>query len=669
MLNQYRSKISGLAICLGIMSGGAYANGEVDSLTQSNTNGASNTSSGSSYKQSFKTTLLKKLELKPLLDNEPEKFGYKNGSKLGLFMDDIVVSGTVRFLTIYRNMDEAYTDMRTSLKNISFVDYPLGGAAVAQGAYPHLELNLSSKLTKNVDFNVGYSMAYFFTGNQETDATRFASSIQNLRFGTNYHSSIGKFTLNAGQILPVKMSKFTLGQPIYRDDYFDRLPWDWYRNSFLRYDEYYSLKLNMGGQNESRALFSGAVLTGSIIPLGVNITSFVGRSSLTAPYNAGATGFPGVLYGSRIEKSLFTRKLSGKLGVNAYMRRGYTSIVSNLKDNNNMYTLDGDVKMKGLKLATEVGLSKLNNPFVNAFGFGTQFRAELDRTYLPLPIYLDLYYIEANFANYDGSIINTNRNLRQGGSSTGLADDPTVFTNINQEVSQYANNRMGVILKTDVRIAKKLTIDFGYAASEELQNLNDSVVSMQHRVNAFTRSRFNQWKMQTGNYQRVRSIFRRTVETFTISNPSSGHKKGFNAVEALAMFKTKLFTRDVILMSYHTFASTQEKFSPIPTWDEKSTYIQQYYVENTIAYNFAKKLVGVFDYSVQKAKGGLNTKLGENGKPFDQLGTSLGFGIDYDFVKTGSLHLRHKWFNHKDVNFVLDKFKGQETYLELKFFF
>jgi len=666
MLNRYKGKLFGLALCVGLFGNNAFAE-SADSL--SNKIDLANPEKNS-FKLSLKNTILRKIDIKSLKsDSTEEKFGYQKGKKLGLFAEDLVVSGTVRFITIFRNMTDVYPDMLTAKKNLSFVDYPLGGAAIAQGAYPTLELNLASKVSQRMDFNVGYSFAYFFRGNQDNDASRYISSIQNLRFGANFHTSIGKFTVNAGQILPLKMSKFTLGQTIYRDDYFDRLPWDWYRNSFLRYDEYYSLKVNMGGFNESRALFSGIILSGNILPLGVSVTTFAGRTSLTSPYNAGSTGFPGILYGGRVEKSVFTKKVNGKIGSNNYLRKGYSALVDGLKDNNSMFTVDADFKFKGLKIVSEIGYSRINNRFIKNDGIGTQVRVDFDKTYLPLPIFLDFYYIQSNFANYDGGVLNTNRNLRQGGSATGIADDPTVFTNLNQEVSQYANNRIGAIFKTNARIAKKLSIDFGYAASQEIVNINDSVVSMQHRVNSFSRSRFNQWKMNTGPYNQVRSIFRRTIENVAITNPNTDHKKGFNTVEAMVMYKSKLLARDLVIMSYHTYGSTQEKFSLIPTWDKQTTYFNQFYNENTIAYKFAKKLMAVADYSIELAKGGMNTRLAENGKPLDQFGKSIGIGLDYDFMKTGGLHLRHKWFSHQDKNFVLDKFKGQETYVELKIFF
>src|SRR5690606_22434722 len=144
---------------------------------------------------------------------------------------------------------------------------------------------------------------------------------------------------------------------------------------------------------------------------------------------------------------------------------------------------------------------------------------------LPIPISAEYYRIDHAFANYDGSVLNTNPNLRQGGSSTLSSDDPTYFLNFLQEIGQYTNNRQGVDLKTNLRF-KQLTLGLGYAVRQEDENTDDAIVTIQHRVNGFTRSRFNQWRMQTGPYGRVRSVLRRTFENIAITPPSHNHKKG-----------------------------------------------------------------------------------------------------------------------------------------------
>ena len=82
------------------------------------------------------------------------------------FMKNLTVGGVFRFITYYRNMDQMYDyskSMIGSEKSLSFTDYPFSPGAVAQGAYPMVELALSSRIKNNADFNIGYSFAHFFT--------------------------------------------------------------------------------------------------------------------------------------------------------------------------------------------------------------------------------------------------------------------------------------------------------------------------------------------------------------------------------------------------------------------------------------------------------------------------------------------------------------------------
>ena len=44
-------------------------------------------------------------------------------------------------------------------------------------------------------------------------------------------------------------------------------------------------------------------------------------------------------------------------------------------------------------------------------------------------------------------------------------------------------------------------------------------------------------------------------------------------------------------------------------------------------------------------------------------------GLDIGLGKNAGLYARHRWFSFEDINYVQDKFKGQETLVELKVFF
>jgi hypothetical protein len=92
---------------------------------------------------------------KSTLDTTPAKL------PVGLSLNDIKVTGVIRLLTIYRNMDKSYSDMFTSPKNFSFADYPIVGVGSNNnGGFPMLELNLANSPLSKFQFNVGYSFAF-----------------------------------------------------------------------------------------------------------------------------------------------------------------------------------------------------------------------------------------------------------------------------------------------------------------------------------------------------------------------------------------------------------------------------------------------------------------------------------------------------------------------------
>lgn len=157
--------------------------------------------------------------------NQVDK-GEKKGK--GLLGDNLQVSGVTRFVTIQRTMSESYSDMTTTDRNISFTDYPTANANSGVNAgFPLLELNLQSKIKQNFNFNVGYSLGHNFTGNIDGNS-RNIGTVQNLNFGAQLKTGNFKTSVWAGEVLWTNLSRFTMGQPEFRDNYFERLPWDWY---------------------------------------------------------------------------------------------------------------------------------------------------------------------------------------------------------------------------------------------------------------------------------------------------------------------------------------------------------------------------------------------------------------------------------------------------------
>ena len=474
----------------------------------------------------------------------------KKGSVLS--SDNLKVSGVTRFLTIYRQMDESYLDMINSSKNFSFTDYPLASVGTnTNGGFPMLELNLQNKVTSFFDFNVGYSIAHSLSG-KVSDGTGSAKSMsvrQNLNFRASLRTGMVKSTVHAGEILWTSLSRFTMGQPQYRDNYFDRLPWDWYRKSFERYTEYYSLSNNIGGEQLGSSPLQGFIGEFEWLPMQINFKAIYGRTNRSLALSKSTDGFPSITQGYRVEKIVFERAMRGVVGLNMYQKNAKTDFSGDLPDINTIGTLDFSLKVVNkVNVSGEFGVGKIQNPYFtnnttdNGIGKGGSLKLDFDNRSVLWPFSVEYYFIQKNLVSLDGSILNSNNAVRDGGFLTENIYDNTLFTNISSEVGQIANNRQGVNLKLEATV-KDFKIQFGYALGQEIQNGGDTL-TIQHRVNAFSRSRFRPWFQAGGPYGRIKSYWLRTFETITIGNDyydASGRKNlGFNTIELLLKYKIKM---------------------------------------------------------------------------------------------------------------------------------
>jgi len=163
-------------------------------------------------------------------------------------------------------------------------------------------------------------------------------------------------------------------------------------------------------------------------------------------------------------------------------------------------------------------------------------------------------------------------------------------------------------------------------------------------------------------------------------------------------YKTIVLNRPVIFVNYTQFSSVHDKLTLLPraypvtiltkehSLPDTNTFFQLFYNEFTVFYNVQRRvtLVGLFGYEAALAN--MRTELADtngnlitdangriiyssNGKPMHQVDFGYGIGVDYNFHDRASLHVRQRWYNHKDYNFTKDKFAGNELTVELKMFF
>jgi hypothetical protein len=593
-----------------------------------------------------------------------ESLNKKNNIAL---LNKVSVSGFVRLLSVYRNMDISYSDMESSDRNISFGDYPVNLSSPINSAsnYPLLSLDMKIKPTANTTVDIGYSFIHNFSG-KVSDSSKTVTARSNLNFGGSLVTKSGTFKLAAGGgVLWSSISPLTISSAEYRDVYYERLPWDYYNKSFQRYQDYYSTSTSVGSERFGNVATQGFVLTGERLPLGLGFTAIYGRSAQSVSFDRAYNQFPAMLYAGRIDKQLG----AVKIGVNYYEQWGFTDKSRYVDDRNQIITGDFRYKKKGVNIYTEMGAGRVLNPAnTKDWGFAFTSQLDLDKSLVKFPVQLKLYSVDINVASIVSSSLNANPHVVSGGyGNDPLYASAATFANVTQEVGQIANNRSGLVLKVEKAIGR-LKINIGTGISQENQNLSDTI-TIQHRVNAFSRSRFRPWYQAGGPYGTLKSVWMRTYENISITDSTKGYNKGFNGLDLILKYKLTIFNRSLILMNYNNYNSVQPGLSVIPQFSKKA-FVRTFYDEFSAFYQISSRYTLVGFYGIERVVANNRTKLStENGKAVDQTGHAIGFGIDYDFSDNAGLYLRHRWMDHQDRNFVLDQFKGQETTLELKLFF
>ena len=612
------------------------------------------------------------------------KFNYVGLEKVrnkGLFGDNLELSGVVRLVAIQRSMDESYVDMTTSDKNISFSDYPSANVSSgANGGFPLLELNLKSKVKKNFNFNVGYSLGHNLTGDVK-GSSRNIGAVQNLNFGAQLKTGKFKTSISAGEVLWTSLSRFTMGQAEFTDNYFERLPWDSYRTSYARYQEYFSLSSNVGARNLGRSPLQGGVGVVEYLPFQTSLKIIYGQTNRSVIAADQGTGFPSITQGYRLEKYVFQRAVRGKIGVNVYSKNAYVSNISDVKDDNLMYTFDFDVKVKKIKFEGEVGGSKVDTydeftkSSLNDNGFGAVFKTSFDRRAVLWPFSVEFYNINKNFGNVDGGILNQNQYIKQGGAKNEYIYNDSYFANIANEVGQVTNNRRGVNFEFEASLGD-FKVQLGYSASQEIEKVTDTL-TIQHRVNSFSRSRFRPWSQAAGPTGRIKSFWYRTFETVTLTNPGNEFLNrellGFNALELTFKYRKKLGKqKELVLINLTTVNTIKEGFSALALPGSDGVLVSVLYNDLTAALKLTKKISLVGNFAIESTKGSNSTAVKDptdgEVKFISQIGHMYAVGVDYDVSKKTSFHLRTKYMDHKDENFSADKFSGFETTFELKIF-
>ena len=600
------------------------------------------------------------------------------------FLKKITVKGEARLAGIYRSMDVSYGDQVEPDKNLAFQDYPTGGAGSGNGsAVPLINLNILMNPTPDFSVDLGYALGHNFLGTTDS-STRSAVVRSNLNFTGKLSTTYGLYKIRAGGgVLWTSLSPMTISQNEFQNDGFDRLPWDWYTKSFQKYNSIYEGTASLGSEVFGNEAFQGVDFQGSGLPGGFGFIAMYGRTARSVDASKAREAYPSYVSAGRIDNSIGNTIV----GVNYYGQMSDTSasnvvigheiidsvntpIIGTVADNRQIITADIRYNLDGIELYTEFGAGKVNNPSVlnhNKWSPGVLVTCNVPDTKFGLPIKAKIYNIDHEFVSNVSTVMNSNN----GAPNNGVNQDPnyrtTVFINTLQEVGQITNNRRGLSLSTGKKVGK-FKLELGYAMSQEIENIYN-VITFQHRSNAFSRSRFTPWVQAAGPYKRVKNMFRRTFEFIEITDEDPDYLKGFTQLDFTIKYKLRVARRNMVVRNFSNYGSVQDKLSAAPVFSDKA-FLRTFYNQTLVMYELGKKVSVLAMFEFERNRANDRTELsGYNRKALDQYSEGYGFGIDYDFSEFAGLYFRHRWMRHEDINFVKDKFIGQESTVELKVFF
>ena len=589
------------------------------------------------------------------------------------FLSSIKVSGDARFYAVYRDMDTQYGDQVTSSKNLAFLAYPNSAGGNAAGK-PLAEIRLTAKPSSKSEVSIGYALAHIFTGEQG-DSSRFAQIRNLINFGGKLNTDYGLFSMQAGGgVLWTSLSPLTMSNVEYRPDNFDRLPWDWYTDSWAKYTDFYNASVSLGGENYGAIGLQGIKLSGDGLPGDLGFKVMYGRTNQSVDQTKVAANPPSAVIGGRLSKAFGAQTI----GVNYYKQDGYIDNINLDPDNKDfnrdlrqIITLYGQFNFDGINVYTELGIGKVLNPNYKSDGYGEALvlRATVPDNKFGWPINAQVFNISNDVVSNVSSSLNSNVQAPNGGFGRDENYATALFINALTETGQLTNNRRGISASSGKKIGD-FKIEFGFGLSQEIENLYDTI-TYQHRANAFSRSRFNPWFQAAGPYKRVKNIFRRSYEFISITDAENGisrdYKKGYSSFDLSVNYKTRILKKPVIFKVYQNVGTIQDGF--LPSFTDKA-FLRQWYGQAISFVKLSKRVSALAFYEQEWNIGNKRTTLStHNNEALRQFGEGFGYGLDYDFSSYAGVYFRHRFMYNQDVNFIKDSFEGQELTLELKVFF
>ncbi|HEY8402923.1 MAG TPA: hypothetical protein VIK89_16775 [Cytophagaceae bacterium] len=578
-------------------------------------------------------------------------------------------SGWARFYPMYRNMQEYYDIPPTEGLSIP-VNITANDGYQQPLMLIRMEGNPSVKTWFQTELQFDHLMGRTtFRTNPES---RMANLYVIFQLQGGVDTRFGKFKMIAGGgVNWYRFSPFTLWLYQYRDDFFERYPWEPEGHDFGRYNSFYASGDIPRDQRFGMQGTQGFILEGTSLPGGFDAALLYGKASANAGYQSFVTKDPVNIFGSRIGKMLGDHKI----GYNYLNQFGYmgnqvdykkiwfgndtlptdTFYVEDNRISQITTTVDGRFSFDKFSLFAEVGVGSYSTNLYNeglkenakpgvenvsrykrSWNSTAFFEITTQKSLTRVPVKLALYRVGKGIGNNISSVSNTS--IESAKPSTDTPDEYYInyYDGMVTEVGQLANNRQGMNLqvlkdfyynklKTRLAIGMAQEIDnlagdmrngarAGYVAGLNADSITKvpftNSITFEHKLNGLTRSRFAFFKRFTGPYNRLHSMFRRSFENIAITDTIIDYKKSFSTIDLELKYKCRFLGKELILTSFNDFSSVQENWSPIPVFTDKA-FLRYHYSEFMAFYGIHQKITLVGFLGFERVKGNNRTELAD----------------------------------------------------------
>jgi hypothetical protein len=498
-----------------------------------------------------------------------------------------------------------------------------------------------------------------------------------LNLGVNIYgtqiTNFGTFNIRMGGIHWVSISDLTLAnfQGYNRFMMFERNPWDPIGRSLgSRYEQMYKT----GGVSQDfrwgERAFQGTIIEGINLPGNWTFMGLYGKTELAG----GFLTIPNINYGGKVRKIFENDQFI------SFNTLNNTTWLDSLNQNPlgfNIVTFETKVNVPGFVLHAEVGTGRYVSPLNDyPWGEAINIKATTTKKITKFPIELNYYRINPNVVNNNGIFFNTSvleaREVDQPRGGVQSANVLIPFASSMVALGQMTNNRTGLNLNTMFSVGK-WNWNIGYGVSSEII-ATQNTITYTHFVNQLIRARFWRWDFppSVGPYGNYTKVYRDAFQRVTVTDDSMGiavNPKKFTQFEAHGRYSTKIGYKNFYAFFLGRYNTAQPDFTLIPQFNEQA-YIRQYNSELEMYLEITPKFIINSYLGYERVLGNYQTELNlETQRPLNQTGWGTGLGIDISLGRNAAFYIRHRWFFFEDTSFRLDKFRGQETLVELKIFF